>query len=73
VLHDLGTRTETQDEFVEHYDFEEYGRQVIEAVQLARATLIYFVQTVADREARMPKDGVFPIEIMDHHWIRGRR
>jgi len=73
VLHDLGTRTETQDGFVEHYDFEEYGRQVIEAVQLARATLIYFVQTVADREGRMPKDGVFPIEVMNHHWIRGRR
>ena len=44
VLHDFGPCPKTQDGFVEHYDFEDYRRKLIESLQLARAVLIYFVQ-----------------------------
>ena len=73
VLHDLSSTPDTQDAFIEHHDFDEYGRQVVETLQLARAVLIYFVQTVADREARAPKAGTLTIDVPDHDWIRGRR
>lgn len=73
VLHDLSTKPSRESRYMEHYNDHDFKRQTISALRLVRAALIYFVNMVSAREARLEREGEFvvPQYIPSHHWIRG--
>jgi hypothetical protein len=73
VLHDIGCSPSRKSDAVEHYAAEEFGAQLIETLQLARAALLYFVEMVALEERKKDRAGglKMPLVIPNHHWVRG--
>lgn len=74
VLHDLwvdgrATPSTTLDRRKE----DEFGRMVIESLQVARAALFYFHEVVSSREGRLRPSGkkIAPLVLPPHHYIRG--
>jgi hypothetical protein len=71
VLHDLDKRTSRKCRYIDHYVMEAFKDQLIETLQLTRAVLFYFVEMINLREKRLSRDGVLPLHVPDHDWIRG--
>ncbi|MBS7690659.1 hypothetical protein I0E98_10060 [Pseudomonas lalucatii] len=59
----------------EHYNYEEFERETMSTLKLARSAIIYFVQMVKLREQRMHEDKgdslIMPMIVPSHHYIRG--
>ena len=75
VLHDMlidgRSRVSTS---IERHREVDFGRVVVESLQIARAALMYFREVVAAREARMHqrRSGIaIPMMVPSHHWVRG--
>ncbi|MDW7746683.1 LA2681 family HEPN domain-containing protein [Halomonas sp.] len=75
VLHDMGVpSTKSTSGCVEHFDVEEFARESIQTLKLARAAVVYFVQMVLIREKRLSgeTDGIsVPLFVPSHEYIRG--
>lgn len=71
VLHDISLATAPNVDIIDRYDKDEFRQHLIETLQLVRAALIYFVETVSDRERRFPVDNAWALDVPDHDWIRG--
>jgi tetratricopeptide (TPR) repeat protein len=73
VLHDTGCDLSRKSAAVEHCSIQEFGNQLIESLQLARAALMYFVEMVSLGErGREKQSGLrVPLFVPDHHWVRG--
>lgn len=75
VLHDMGFPHESGESgCVEHYRFQEFARESLQTLKLARAGVVYFVQMVRIRERRLSgeRDGVsLPLFVPSHEYIRG--
>lgn len=73
VLHNLTTKPFRKSRYVEHFSRDDFERQTISALRLVRSALIYFVEMVALREARIGRESGFSgrLELPSHHWIRG--
>ena len=73
VLHDLGGAPSRVCHHIDHYEIEAFIDQLIETLQLTRATLFYFVEMIMLREERLSRDGSLhlPLFVPDHAQIRG--
>lgn len=73
VLHDIGCDPSRKCAHIEHCGLEDFKKQLIESLQLARAALIYFVEMVSlTEEVRAAGPGkVGAISVPSHHYIRG--
>lgn len=75
VLHDMGMPHKSGDTgCVEHYCFQEFERESLQTLKLARAGVVYFVQMVLIRERRLSgerKDISLPLFVPSHEYIRG--
>lgn len=73
VLHDLSTSPSRDSHYVEHFSVHDFERQTVSALRLVRSALIYFVEMVSIREARLEREGGFvgPLLVPTHHSIRG--
>lgn len=71
VLHDeaIGRNNEC----IGHFEITDFEKEVVETLQLVRASLIYFVEMIALREARISKKSspIQPLIVPSHHYIRG--
>lgn len=74
VLHDIATEPSRECNFVEHYNIREFRGHVIKTLGLARASLVYFVGMILQREARLEKESgpLGRLSVPDHDAIRGR-
>lgn len=75
VLHDMGLLPKKGiSGCVEHFDFEEFKRESLQTLKLARAAVVYFVQMVLIRERGVAgeTDGVSVLLFVpSHEYIRG--
>jgi hypothetical protein len=75
VLHDMGLPHESGESgCVERYRFQEFARESLQTLKLARAGVVYFVQMVLIRERRLSgeRDGIsLPLFVPSHEYIRG--
>lgn len=75
VLHDIGSQPSRENPFVDHYNSTDFEKQTIATLRLVRSALIYFIQMIYIREARLKKDTdlTCSLEVPAHHWVRGER
>jgi len=74
ILHELGNQGSRPSNHIEHYSQEDFEKQTLRALRIARAALFYFREMITFREARLEKNADGPMGILDvppHHWIRG--
>lgn len=73
VLHDFGEPRYRECKYITHYEEGDFTNQLIETLQLTRAVLFYFVETVRQREKRIAVDDskCVRLTVPDHDWIRG--
>ncbi len=74
VLHDLGSTPSRPSKYVTHFSEKEFVGEVLETLRLTRASLIYLVDAVATREARVQqelKGRLGHLYVPDHDWVRG--
>ncbi|MDC9501696.1 LA2681 family HEPN domain-containing protein [Pseudoalteromonas sp. Angola-18] len=74
VFHDMGEIPTSPSGCLEHFDYENFLRESLYTLKLARSTVIYFVQMVLIREKRLAaqKDGIaMPLLVPSHEDIRG--
>ena len=74
VLHDIATEPSRECDLVEHHSIREFRGHVVETLGLARASLVYFVGMIQQREARLAKESgpLGRLSVPDHDVIRGR-
>lgn len=76
VLHDFGSLPESRSRCIEHYDYDEFSRETMSTLKLARSAIIYLVQMVNLREQRAQRlhddkgDILMPMIVPSHHNIR---
>lgn len=75
ILHDLGLNSIRNSGIVEHAGLDGFRGHLIDSLRIARAALIYFVEMVAisEREKARRPGIAMPMQVPDHHWIRGDR
>lgn len=74
VLHDEGNTSDRESDYIDHFSRSVFVEQVVQALQLSRAVLFYFVDMIGIRERRVAADGRLraPMFVSDHDWVRGR-
>lgn len=74
VLHDFGSLPESKSTCVEHYKYDNFSKDALHTLKLARCSIIYFIQLIKLREERLDseKNGlVMPMSVPSHEYIRG--
>jgi len=74
VLHDFGSLPESESRCLEHYEYDDFSKDSLLTLKLARCAIIYFVQMIQLREERLEygREGlVMPMTVPSHEYIRG--
>ncbi|HEY1800978.1 MAG TPA: LA2681 family HEPN domain-containing protein [Terriglobales bacterium] len=73
VLHDIGCHPSRESGYIEHSKMIEFKAQLIESLQLVRATILYFVEMISINESvnATSQTKKLSIGIPSHHHIRG--
>jgi hypothetical protein len=74
VLHDLGAIPASETGCLEHFDYDDFLKESLRTLKLARSSVIYFVQMVLirEKEKSIKVDGLLmPMFVPSHEEIRG--
>jgi len=74
ILHDELIGTYRNNRCISHFNIMDFEKGLIETLQLARASLIYFVEMIALHEARKNRESkpIIPLMVPSHHFVRGQ-